>query len=204
MAIILLCNIFIVIRRIVHILLKDTDMPTSEFKKFLQRSCGSLWSVKRTQFNFPQLLEGGGKFLIVLPRNAENLSSLSHWRERLLFTIGSKEIIVLSIGVPLEYVQEWSGEYLFFTDSDINSLGLASQRVIDAVKRHNFKIAFNLSADFDFITAQIPLRAKIPFRMGIIEDGLKNLGEKFFNITLQRSQQIDYENIAKLLSANRT
>lgn len=121
----------------------------------------------------------------------------------MLFALGNRNVVVLSIGAPLETAEQWSQNHIFFTDGDVNSVGLASVRVIDAVKKGRFKIAIDLSPDFDFTTAQVPLRAKIPTRIGIASETNLKIAERYFNILLRRNKQLNYENIATLISADK-
>ena len=149
------------------------------------------------------MMSGTRKILLILPREHDAFELVHRWRERILFAAGNKAIVVLSIGAPLEYVQEWSPHHLFFTDSDINFIGLASRRVIGSVEKERFQLAIDLSPDFDFATAQVPLRAKIPARLGIADATNVAIAENYFNIVLCRSPQLDYENMAKLMESNR-
>ncbi len=163
---------------------------------------GWLWRHRSAEFTFPRMMNGFEKVLLLLPRDVPSMKLVRRWRERILFSIGDKKVVVLSIGTPLEFAEEWSQKQLFFTDGDITPFGTASNRIIDAVRKENFKFAIDLSPDFDFITAQVPLRAKIPTRAGIIDSEKSAIGERFFNIIMQRSTRLNYENIAKFIGTN--
>jgi len=178
-------------------------MAMKRFSQILQTLLGSLWRRKRMEFTFPRMMDSHRKMLLILPRAHDAFRLAHRWRERILFAAGNKAIVVLSIGAPLEHVQEWSPHHLFFTDSDISSLGLASRRVVNSVEKERFQLAIDLSPDFDFATAQVPLRAKIPIRLGIADMQNVTLAEKYFNILLCRNPQLDYESMAKLMESNR-
>ena len=162
---------------------------------------GWLWRHRSMEFTFPQMMKRFGKVLLILPRNESDVKVVRRWRERILFSIGNKDIVAFSIGAPLEIAQEWSNRQLFFTDGDISPFGIVSKKIIDAVKEEKCDFALDLSPDLDFITAQVPLRAQIPARLGIVRHDKNRIGEKFFNIMMQTSGELNYENIVKIISA---
>ena len=175
----------------------------SGLRNLLHRLFAWLWRAQRAEFTYPRTMDKLDRVLIILPRRLDAVKLVRRWRERIIFAAGKRKIVPLSLAVPLEFLEEWSDEHLFFTDADVNSMGIASKRIIDAVKEGDFKLAIDLSPDFDFVTAQVPLRAKIPARIGIANEKTTRIGEKYFNILLCRSRQLDYENIAKLIGAGR-
>ncbi len=173
-------------------------MQTQRIKDFSMAVLGTLWRHKGETVKLP--VRSLGKLLMIFPRNPDEMKRLTYWRERILFLLHPAQIVVLSIGTPLEIAAEWSSEQLFFTDSDINMFGLISGHVIDAVKKWKFKSSIDLSPDFDFITAQIPLRAGIPTRFGISAHGKEKIVEKYFNIIFYRDEKLDYENVMNLFA----
>lgn len=130
------------------------------------------------EFTYPEGLRGAKRILAILPRDADAVREIPSFRERLLFSMGKRRIIPLSIGVPLEILAEWGAEHLYFTDTEVIWNGWVSRRVIDEVVKRNFSMCVDLSPKFDIITAQIPVRAKIPLRIGVWHR------RNFFNISL--------------------
>ncbi len=156
------------------------------------------WRNNPTEFTFPRVLKNLRKVLLILPRDKSSLLLARRWREKILSALGNKRAVILSIGAPLEEVEMWSQHYIFFTDGDVGNFDVISKRVIQAVRKENFKLAIDLSPDFDIITAQVPFRAKIPMRVGISDSAKKDVAEKYFNILYCRGSELNYNGIVSI------
>ncbi len=176
-------------------------MSTNSAKTTAQSILGTFWRTQSMEFTYPKLLRRYKKVLLIMPRNDSALHETNRWRERIILALGRKHVNVLSVGAPLEFLQQWSEEPLFFTDTDINFAGMVSSRVIGAVRKKNFKLVIDLSPDYDFVTAQIALRSKIPARIGMISNNSKTIAEKYFNIMVYSDFKQTYRPLVDLLSA---
>ncbi len=161
---------------------------------------GAIWRARRVEFTYPTTLRRARRVLFLLPREGRAALAVQRWRERLLFALGAERVSVLALGTPLELVQKWSAEPMFFTDADIGYFGIVSGRVVEAVKAARFDVAVDLSPNFDFVTAQIPARAGIPVRIGLAAPDAAKISERFFNIVLFHEAECDYAKLAETLA----
>lgn len=172
-----------------------------ESEKTYQSVLGYLWKTNPVEFTYPKFLNSFRNVLLIMPRNQQFHNQLNRWREKIIFALGTKSITMLSIGTQIEYLREWSQKPMLFTDTDINFAGIVSSRIIKDIMKNKFKFAIDLSPDFDLITAQIALRAKIPTRIGLVSGQTVNIGRKYFNILVSGDFKDGYEQLTKLLSA---
>jgi len=176
-------------------------MNTNSVKMTAQSFLGTFWRTQPMEFTYPKLLRRYKKILLIMPRDDSALHETNRWRERIILALGRKHVNVLSVGASLEFLQQWSEDPLFFTGTDINLAGMVSARVISAVRKKNFKLVIDLSPDYDFVTAQIALRSKIPARIGMISDNSKTIARKYFNIIVHSDFRRGYQPLVDLLSA---
>lgn len=168
---------------------------TTLIKQVIESSVPLFYGRGAVEFTYPKGLKKIKRVLAILPRDTSSIKEILSFKERLLFAMGKRKVVTLSIGVPLEIVEEWGTEYLYFTDSEVTMDNWVSKRVINEVRKHNFSMCVDFSSQFDVITAQVAIRAQIPLRIGVWHK------KDFFNISLIASSEPKqfYEQLAYIL-----
>ena len=161
---------------------------------------GYFWKTDPVEFTYPRFLDSFKKILLIMPRDKKSYNILNLWREKIILALGNKQIIVLSIGSQIESLHSWSQKPMLFTETDVNFASIVSSKIVKDIMKNRFQLAIDLSPDFDFITAQIALRAKIPTRIGIMSEKSISIGKKYFNIVVSGDFSHSYEQLVKLLS----
>ncbi len=173
-------------------------MNIAESKSY-QTILGYFWKTDPVEFTYPRFLDSFKKILLIMPRDKKSYNILNLWREKIISALEDKRITTLSIGSRIES-HSWSQRPMLFTETDVNFASIVSSRIVKDIMKNRFQLAIDLSPDFDFITAQIALRAKIPTRIGIMSDKSISIGKKYFNIVVSGDFSHSYEQLVKLLS----
>jgi len=170
-------------------------------KNTLQSIMSYYWKPNPVEFTYPKFIRTFKKVLIIIPRQEQTNENIADWCEKIIFALGKKQINILSIGTPVEEFREWSSQIIYFTDTDINFIGLVSSRVIQTIQKQRFKLVVDLSPDFDFITAQIGLRAKIATRIGLSSTQYLDIAKRYFNLVVCGNFSQNYEPLINMLFA---
>ncbi len=168
----------------------------------MQNLLSSLWRGRGMEFTYPRVVVDFHKVLVIFPRLAEHRKIAARWVDKIFGALKRKQVEFLDYrdddAGGVEFADNLSAERQIFSRRDVKFGVWVSPRVIGHLRRKKYTMALDLSPTFDFLTAQIPLRAGIPVRIGFAGDA--EGAEKFFNI-LFRGFEGEYETLVKFLSA---
>ena len=159
----------------------------------LDRFLIHLWKGQAMEFTYPGLVEAFHRVLVIMPRTPEYNKVARRWRSKIEDALTRKQLQFL----------DWEGENspaeFVLSPRDVKFGRIISGEVIRKIRSGRFTVSIDLSPQVDFLTAQIPLRAKIPARVGI-DTTNSELAEKFFNIVLRTDFKDEYGFLVRFLA----
>ena len=145
------------------------------------------------EFTYPELVESFHRVVVIMPRSAEHNRLARRWRGKIEKALARKQVQFL------DWTDEDAADGFVLSPRDVKFGRVISGDVIKKVRSGRFTVSIDLSPQVDFLTAQIPLRAKIPARVGI-DTTDSDLAEKFFNIILRTDFEEEYEPLVRFLA----
>ena len=145
------------------------------------------------EFTYPGLVESFHRVLVIMPRSPEHRRLAHKWRAQIEGALARKQVQFL------DWTDEDAADGFVLSPRDVKFGRVVSGNVIKKVRSGKFTVSIDLSPQVDFLTAQIPLRAKIPARVGI-DTTNSDLAEKFFNIILRTDFEDEYEPLVRFLA----
>ncbi|GEM_PF-4871716 len=158
-------------------------------ERFLLR----LWRGQAMEFTYPGLVESFHRVLVIMPRSPEHRRLAHKWRAQIERALARKQVQFL------DWTDEDAADGFLLLPRDVKFGRVVSGNVIRKIRSGKFTVSIDLSPQVDFLTAQIPLRAKIPARVGI-DTTNSDLAEKFFNIILRTDFEDEYEPLVRFLA----
>jgi len=128
-----------------------------------------------------------------MPRFPEHRRLAHKWRAKIERALARKQVQFL------DWTDRDAADGFVLSLKDVKFGRVVSGSVIRKIRSGKFTVSIDLSPQVDFLTAQIPLRAKIPARVGI-DTTNSDLAEKFFNIILRTDFEEEYEPLVRFLA----
>lgn len=153
------------------------------------------WKTEPIEFTYPAaVVEKVKKILLVFPRNGNEKSAKA---SKIIDSLRPRQTEVLTFG-GVEFTDIPT---IMVNEKEIKFGHFISGEIINHIKQKEFDFVVDLSPQFDFVTAQLGLRAKIPLRAGFGAN--YPWAHRFFNIIFKASPEDQFDLLVKFLSENK-
>ncbi len=149
-----------------------------------QKQVLRFWKPVSGEIDFPAFFEKPKKTLLILPRDEKERGEITSLHKKIIAALERFELTVLDYGYSADEAHKWAANVVMWNERHIGICSRVKSPLLGQLIEKQFDMAIDLSQRFDFVTAQLPLRAKIPARIGFSNTDFQHVANSFFNISI--------------------